>query len=90
MFYIFTSSKQIGTMKYTGRVELIMTGNKKKISRVETSYLLGIGEAEFSLGRLKPLGKVSLGLLQTGVAMVYRVDSYESFQLFKFELCTTY
>ena len=39
-------------MKYTGRVELIMTGNKKKISRVETNYLLGIGEAEFSLGRL--------------------------------------
>ena len=88
MFYIFTSSKQIGTMKYTGRVELIITGNKKKISRVETNYLLGIGEAEFSLGRLilnKPLGRV-YGLLQTGVAMVYRVDSYESFQLFKFEL----
>ena len=40
-------------MKYTGPVELIMTGNKKKISRVETSYLLGIGEAEFSLDRLK-------------------------------------
>ena len=37
----------------------------------------------------KPLGRV-YGLLQTGVAMVYRVDSYESFQLFKFELCTTY
>ena len=39
-------------MKYTGRVEVIMTGNKKN-QPVETNYLLGIGEAEFSLGRLK-------------------------------------
>ena len=68
-----------------------MTGDaKKKNSRVETNYLPGIGEAKFSLGRLKKktLGRVSLGLLMRGVVMVHMVDNYESFQLFIFKLCT--
>ena len=34
--------------------------------------------------------RVSLGLLMRGVEMVHMVDSYESFQLFKFKLCTTH
>ena len=36
----------------------------------------------------KPLSRVSLALLMRGVVMVHMVDSYESFQLFKFKLCT--
>ena len=48
----------------------------QKNSRVETNYLPGIGEAKFSLGRLKKktLGRVSLGLLMRGVVMVHMVD----------------
>ena len=38
--------------------------------------------------RKKISGRVSLGLLQRSVEMVDMVGSYESFQLFKFELCT--
>ena len=39
-----------------GRLEVKIEndrGRKKKNSRVETNYLPGIGEAKFSLGRLK-------------------------------------
>ena len=40
-------------MKYTGRVyvEVIMTGNTKNQPCRDKLYLLGIEEAEFSLGR---------------------------------------
>ena len=69
-----------------------MTGDekkKKKNSRVETTICRVSGRLNFHWVDLnKPLRRVSLGLLMSGVVMVHVVDSYELFQLFKFKLCT--
>jgi len=66
-----------------------MTGDAKN-QPGRNKLFANIGEAKFLLGghQCKPLGRVSLGLLRRGVVMVRLVDSYESFQLFKIELCT--
>ena len=57
-------------------------GEKQTICRVS-------GKLDFHWVDLnKPLSRVSLALLMRGVVMVHMVDSYESFQLFKFKLCT--
>ena len=62
---------------------------KKKNSRVETTICRVSGRLNFHWVDLnKPLRRVSLGLLMSGVVMVHVVDSYEFFQLFKFKLCT--
>ena len=64
-------------------------GRKKKNSQVETTICRVSGRLNFHWVDLnKPLRRVSLGLLMRGVVMVHVVDSYESFQLFKFKLCT--
>ena len=38
----------------------------------------------------KLLARISLGPLQRSAVIVHVVDSYESFQLFKLELCSTH
>ena len=65
----------------------------QKTSWVETNNSppngVGGGGLNFHQVELnKPLTKVSRGLLTRGVEMVHIADSYESFQLVKFKLCT--
>ena len=74
-----------------GRLQIIIENDRgrKKSAGWKQTIRRVFWEAKFSLVRLnEPLDRVSLGLSMRGVEIVHVVDSYESFQLFKFKLCT--